>query len=97
MNSGYRRASENFYRNVFALAAFIVFAAAVMTDSPVLFAVVLLLGTLSRTSVKRNWRNPGFSKHFSWLIRRSGKEKDEKDAMAEMAEIDEAAERNEIK
>lgn len=74
LNPGNGRASENFYRNVFALAAFVSFAAAVITDSPILFAAVLLWGTLSRTSVKKNWKNPKFAEHFRWLIWRSEKE-----------------------
>jgi hypothetical protein len=79
LNPGNGRASENFYRNVFALAAFVSFAAAVMTDSPILFAAALLSGALSRTAVKKNWKNPGFAERFPWLIRRSGKGKDSED------------------
>jgi hypothetical protein len=57
------RASENFYRNAFALAAFAAFFCALLSNSPIAFAVTLLLGALSRTAVHKNWKNPAFAKH----------------------------------
>jgi hypothetical protein len=55
------RASENFYRNVFALLTFSAFACALVTDSPAAFAAALVFGVLSRSAVKRNWKNPSFT------------------------------------
>jgi hypothetical protein len=57
------RASENFYRNVFALAAFAAFFCALFSNSPIAFAITLLFGALSRTAVHKNWKNPEFVKH----------------------------------
>ena len=55
------RASENFYRNFFALLTFSAFACALATDSPAAFAAALVFGALSRTAVRRNWKNPKFA------------------------------------
>ncbi|MDR1481556.1 MAG: hypothetical protein LBI74_02920 [Synergistaceae bacterium] len=80
LNPGVGRASQNFYRNVFALAAFIVFVIALLTDSPIFFATVVVFGTLSRLAVKKNWRNPAFSERLPWLVwrARAGDVKDDK-------------------
>ncbi|GHV51835.1 hypothetical protein FACS1894216_06810 [Synergistales bacterium] len=62
------RASENFYRNVFALAAFAAFACAFILDSPMLYCAVLMFGALSRTAVRKNWKNPAFAERTPWLV-----------------------------
>jgi hypothetical protein len=62
------RASENFYRNVFALMAFLAFAFAVISDSPAAFAAVIVLGVMSRAAVRRNWKNPDFVKRMPFLV-----------------------------
>ncbi|MDR1885075.1 MAG: hypothetical protein LBQ56_02285 [Synergistaceae bacterium] len=63
------RASENFYRNVFALLTFAAFACALATDSIAAFASALVLGALSRTAVKKNWKNPRLAKYVPFLVR----------------------------
>jgi hypothetical protein len=73
-NPGAPRASENFYRNVFALAAFIAFGCAVITDSPTGFALVLAFGALSRTAVQKNWKNPSFMERLPRAARRGRRE-----------------------
>jgi hypothetical protein len=67
LNPGIGRASGNFYRNVFAILSFIVFAAALLTDSPIFFAAAVVCGALSRMAVKKNWRNPAISGRLPWL------------------------------
>ncbi|MDL2263933.1 hypothetical protein LJC31_04695 [Synergistaceae bacterium OttesenSCG-928-I11] len=62
------RASENFYRNLFALLTFLTFGAALLTNSPVLFLLVLAFGALSRTAVKKGWGNPAFVERVPWLV-----------------------------
>lgn len=64
------RAGENFYRNFFALLCFAVFALAVAMNSPIAFLVTLCFGTLSRTAVKKGWRNPAIVERFSILVRK---------------------------
>jgi mannose/cellobiose epimerase-like protein (N-acyl-D-glucosamine 2-epimerase family) len=56
------RASENFYRNIFALMAFTAFAVAIASDSSAAFASTLVFGALSRAAVKKNWKTPDFAK-----------------------------------
>jgi hypothetical protein len=68
LNTG-ERASENFYRNIFAIAAFAVFAAAIATDRPIFYALTLIFGAISRTAVKKAWRNPAFCTTLPWLVR----------------------------
>ncbi|MDR0615207.1 MAG: hypothetical protein LBG29_00205 [Synergistaceae bacterium] len=70
LNPGIGRASRNFYRNVFALAAFAVFAAALLTDSPICFAAAAAFGALSRTAVKKNWKTPAIAGRLPWLTRK---------------------------
>ncbi|MDR1021510.1 MAG: hypothetical protein LBL73_12175 [Synergistaceae bacterium] len=65
-----KRASENFYRNAFALAAFAVFLLAIITDSPLAFAAALAFGALSRTAVRKDWKNPAIAERIPWMIRR---------------------------
>jgi hypothetical protein len=65
-----KMASENFYRNVFALAAFATFFLAVITNSPLAFAATLAFGTLSRTAVRKDWKNPAIAERIPWMIRR---------------------------
>ena len=72
-----RRASESFYRNLFALLAFVAFGAALFTESPAALFAVLLFGALSRTSVKKGWKNPAFAKHVPWLYRKPREEDEE--------------------
>jgi hypothetical protein len=67
------RASENFYRNVFALAAFITFACAVITNSPFAFLATLIFGALSRTAVQKNWGNQAFTERIPWIAARRQK------------------------
>ncbi|MDR3353652.1 MAG: hypothetical protein LBO21_01285 [Synergistaceae bacterium] len=62
------RASENFYRNIFAILAFIAFASAIVLDSPAAFAAVLVFGTASRSAVRKNWKNPDFVKRMPFLV-----------------------------
>jgi hypothetical protein len=62
------RASENFYRNVFAIATFVSFGVALATNLPAAFALAAIFGALSRTAVKKNWKNPTFVR-TPWLIR----------------------------
>ena len=62
------RASENFYRNLFALLAFLTFGTALLTNSPILFLLVLLFGALSRTAVKKDWKNPALAERMPWLV-----------------------------
>ena len=69
LNPGNGRASENFYRNVFAVAAFVSFGAALLTELPVLYAAVLMFGAASRTAVKKDWKNPAFAARLPWLVR----------------------------
>jgi hypothetical protein len=64
------RASENFYRNLFALLTFAAFGVALLTNSPVMLLLVLLFGTLSRTAVKKDWKNPAFVERMPWLVSR---------------------------
>jgi hypothetical protein len=64
-----KKASWNFYRNVFAIAAFVAFAAALATDHPLAYAAVLVFGALSRTAIKKDWKNPAFSSRFPRLTR----------------------------
>ncbi|MDR3165017.1 MAG: hypothetical protein LBU13_05520 [Synergistaceae bacterium] len=64
-----KRASLNFYRNVFAAAAFAAFAAALATNHPFAYGMVLIFGALSRTAIKKDWKNPAFSYRFPWLAR----------------------------
>jgi hypothetical protein len=71
LNPGIGRASSNFYRNVFAILSFIVFAAALLTDSPIFFAAAVVFGALSRLAVKKNWRNPALSERLPWLVWRA--------------------------
>jgi len=68
LNPGVGRASKNFYRNMFALAAFVVFAIALLTDSPMMFAATAALGALSRMAVKKGWSNPEFAERVPWLV-----------------------------
>ncbi|MDR3255979.1 MAG: hypothetical protein LBT31_10485 [Synergistaceae bacterium] len=63
------RASTNFYRNVFALLTFAVFACALLTTSPAAFGASLLFGALSRTAVKKNWKNPEFCGKCRFIVR----------------------------
>ncbi|MDR1137797.1 MAG: hypothetical protein LBK91_05690 [Synergistaceae bacterium] len=71
LNPGTGKASENFYRNVFSLVVFISFAIAILTDSPVFFAAVLIFGTLSRIAVKKSWKNPKFAERIPWIVKHS--------------------------
>jgi hypothetical protein len=64
-----QKASWNFYRNVFAIAAFAAFAAALATNSPLCYGAVLLFGALSRTATRKDWKNPAFASRFPWLTR----------------------------
>lgn len=64
------RASENFYRNLFALLTFVAFALAITMNSPPLFMAVLLFGALSRTAIKKGWKNPAFVERIPWLVSR---------------------------
>ena len=64
-----RRASESFYRNFFALAAFVSFALALLTNYPPAFMAVLAFGALSRTAVRKDWKNPSFASRIPWLVR----------------------------
>ncbi|MDR1472563.1 MAG: hypothetical protein LBS75_08565 [Synergistaceae bacterium] len=68
-NRGAPRASESFYRNVFAIATFTSFAAALATDSPAGFMAALAFGALSRTAARKNWKNPAFAARLPWLAR----------------------------
>jgi hypothetical protein len=63
------KAYRNFYRNIFAIAAFVAFAAALATNHPLAYAAVLLFGALSRTAIKKGWKNPAFSSRFPWPAR----------------------------
>jgi hypothetical protein len=54
------KASQNFYRNVFALLTFLTFACALVSDSPAAFAAALAFGVLSRTAAQKNWKPPSF-------------------------------------
>lgn len=65
------KASGSFYRNFFAILAFLAFGAAIVTESPYGFLAVLLLGGLSRTAIKKGWKNPDFVEKSGFLIRRS--------------------------
>ena len=64
------RPSESFYRNLFALLTFAAFGVALITKSPIAFFAILLLGALSRTSIKKRWSNPWFAKYVPWLYRK---------------------------
>lgn len=72
------RASENFYRNLFALLTFLTFGAGLLLNEPLLFLLVLVLGTLSRTAVKKSWKNPDFVERMPWLISKKRTEETEK-------------------
>ncbi len=72
------RASENFYRNLFALLTFLAFGAALLSNEPVLFLLVLAFGALSRTAVKKGWENPDFVKRMPWLVSRKRTEETDK-------------------
>lgn len=73
------RASENFYRNFFALLTFVVFALAILTNLPLLFMAALLFGALSRTAVKKGWENPSFVQRIPWLVSRKKEDKENKE------------------
>jgi hypothetical protein len=64
------KASENFYRNIFALCAFMIFFMAIITNSPLAFALTLAFGALSRTAVRKGWKNPAFAERVPWMARR---------------------------
>jgi hypothetical protein len=64
-----KKASWNFYRNIFAIAAFAAFAAALAINHPLCYGAVLVFGALSRTAVKKDWKNPAFSSRFPRLAR----------------------------
>ena len=64
------RPSENFYRNFFALMTFIAFGIAFFTKSPIALLSTLLFGTLSRTAVKKGWRNPWFADFIPYSYRK---------------------------
>lgn len=68
--SGGAKASGSFYRNAFAIASFAVFIVALLTDSPVCFLAALMFGGLSRTAVKKGWKNPEFAEKSGFLIRK---------------------------
>jgi hypothetical protein len=70
----FKRSSESFYRNVFALLTFAALGAALLTHSTTALLAVLIFGTLSRTSVRKGWKNPWFAKHFPWLCRKPQEE-----------------------
>lgn len=65
------RASGNFYRNFFAALCFIAFAAALATNAPSAFVFTLCFGALSRTAVKKGWKNPAFVEKHALLIRKA--------------------------
>lgn len=64
------RAASNFYRNLFAIAAFAVFGAALLTKLPILFAAAAIFGALSRIAVRKGWRNPEFAERSGFLIKK---------------------------
>lgn len=64
-------AAGNFYRNLFAILAFASFGIALLTDSPYGFLAVLLFGGLSRTAIKKGWKNPDFAEKSGFLIRKT--------------------------
>lgn len=49
-----------FYRNVFTALCFAFFAVGVGSNSPTAFLMTLFFGALSRTAVKKGWRDPHF-------------------------------------
>jgi hypothetical protein len=69
---GAPRASDNFYRNVFALLTFLIFVCALALDSPAAFALTLVTGTVSRVAVKRGWKNPDFAGRMPFFARSKG-------------------------
>lgn len=64
------RAASNFYRNLFAILAFAVFGAALLTEMPILFAAAAMLGALSRIAVRKGWHNPEFAERSGFLIKK---------------------------
>jgi len=64
-----RRPSDNFYRNLFALLTFAALAAALVTKAPAAMCAVLLFGALSRSAVRKDWKNPRFARFAPWLCR----------------------------
>ena len=68
---GSANAAGNFYRNLFAILAFVSFGAALLTESPYGFLAVLLFGGLSRTAIKKGWKNPDFAEKKGFLIRKT--------------------------
>ena len=56
-----QRPSDSFYRNFFAVLTFLAFAVAILFDSSVAYLSTLLFGCLSRTAVKKCWKNPEFA------------------------------------
>lgn len=70
------RAAANFYRNLFAILAFAVFGAAIISDEPALYAAAAVLGALSRVAVRKGWQNPAFAERSGLLIRRGDDQED---------------------
>lgn len=64
------RPSENFYRNFFALLTFAAFAVVLLTKSPAALFAALAFGTLSRTAVRKGWRNPWFADFIPYSYRK---------------------------
>ena len=81
------RPSENFYRNFFALLTFVAFGIAFFTKSPIALLATLLFGTLSRTAVKKGWRNPWFADFIPYSYRKP-KEEEPQESEEEAEESD---------
>ncbi len=61
------RASDSFYRNLFAALTFAVFAIAIIFNSPMAYLTTLLFGCLSRAAAKKGWKNPELAGKLPWI------------------------------
>ena len=61
------RASDSFYRNLFAALTFILFGIAIIFNSALAYLLTLLLGCLSRTASKKGWKNPELAGKLPWI------------------------------
>ncbi len=59
-----------FYSRLFALFAFVSFAAALWSENPYAYLATLLCGAVSRTAWRKKWDEPPFSKYLPKILRR---------------------------